>query len=94
MIQPARQEVTGTRTMPRRFFQTTRLRWSSCRQRVVETMRWGFPPPPGVASKVNVRNAASAYWRPSIANKAQGCIVPATAFAEPDRNTSKPVVIR
>jgi hypothetical protein len=29
-----------------------------------------------------VRNTASAYWRPSIANKAQRCIVPATAFAE------------
>jgi putative SOS response-associated peptidase YedK len=41
-----------------------------------------------------VRNTASAYWRPSIANKAQRCIVPATAFAEPDRNTSKPVVFR
>ena len=66
-------------------------------QRVVETMRWGFPPPPGMGSKApitNVRNTASAYWRPSIANKAQRCIVPATAFAEPDRNTSKPVVFR
>jgi hypothetical protein len=38
--------------------------------------------------------SASACWRPSIANKAQRCIVPATAFAEPDRNTSKPVVFR
>ena len=66
-------------------------------QRIVDTMRWGFPPPPGVGSKapvVNVRNTTSAYWRPSIANKAQRCIVPATAFAEPDRNTSKPVAIR
>jgi putative SOS response-associated peptidase YedK len=66
-------------------------------QRVVETMRWGFPPPPGVGSKApvtNVRNAASSYWRPSIANKAQRCLVPVTAFAETDRNTSKPVVFR
>ena len=66
-------------------------------QRIVETMRWGFPPPPNTGSKApvtNVRNTASAYWRPSIANKAQRCIVPATAFAEPDRNTSKPVVFR
>jgi putative SOS response-associated peptidase YedK len=66
-------------------------------QRTVETMRWGFPPPPGVGSKapvVNVRNTNSAYWRPAIANKAQRCIVPATAFAEPDRNTSKPVVMQ
>lgn len=31
-------------------------------QRVIETMRWGFPPPPGVGSKapvVNVRNAVT-----------------------------------
>jgi len=66
-------------------------------QRVVETMRWGFPPPRGAGSKApvtNVRNTTSAYWRPSIANKAQRCIVPATAFAEPDRNTSKPVLFR
>src|SRR5689334_21299470 len=62
--------------------------------RVIETMRWGFPPPRNTGSKApvtNVRNTASAYWRPSITNKAQRCIVPATAFAEPDRNTSKPV---
>jgi putative SOS response-associated peptidase YedK len=48
----------------------------------------------GKAPVTNVRNTASAYWRPSIANKAQRCIVPATAFAEPHRNTSKPVVFR
>jgi putative SOS response-associated peptidase YedK len=66
-------------------------------QSVIETMRWGFPPPPGVGSEapvVNVRNTPSAYWRPSIANKAQRCIVRVTAFAEPDRNTSRPVVFR
>ena len=42
-------------------------------RRVIETMRWGFPPPLGTGSKApvtNVRNTASAYWRPSIANKA------------------------
>jgi putative SOS response-associated peptidase YedK len=66
-------------------------------QRVIETMRWGFPLPRGVDSKApvtNIRNTKSAYWRPSIANKQQRCIVPVTAFAEPDRNTSKPVVFR
>src|SRR6185369_14495770 len=56
-------------------------------QRVVETMRWGFPPPPGNKAPVtNVRNTTSSYWRHSIVNKGQRCIVPATAFAEPDRN--------
>jgi putative SOS response-associated peptidase YedK len=51
-------------------------------QRLVESMRWGLPPPLGTGSKApvtNVRNTANAHWRPSIANRAQRCIVPATA---------------
>ena len=50
----------------------------------------------------NVRNTRSGHWRAWLASanvtvgkdKLQGgrCIVPATMFAEPDRNTSKPVV--
>jgi putative SOS response-associated peptidase YedK len=65
-------------------------------QRIVETMRWGFPPPPSVASKapvVNVRNTRSAYWKPWL-RRENRCVVPATAFAEPDRNTTRPVVFR
>jgi putative SOS response-associated peptidase YedK len=93
------EEVIGARNDAQEFYPNYEAPVVVARggQRTVETMRWGFPPPPGVGSKapvVNVRNTASAYWRPSIANKAQRCIVPATAFAEPDRNTSKPVVIR
>lgn len=93
------EEVIGARNDAQEFYPNYEAPVAIVRdgQRTVETMRWGFPPPPGVGSKapvVNVRNTASAYWRPSIANKAQRCIVPATAFAEPDRNTSKPVVIR
>ena len=52
----------------------------------------------------NVRNTASGHWKPWLAaasvtvgkDKNQGgrCIVPAMAFAEPDRNTSKPVLNR
>jgi putative SOS response-associated peptidase YedK len=59
-------------------------------------MRWGFPPPPATGSKApvtNVRNAASGYWKPWL-KREQRCLVPASAFAEPDRNTSKPVVFR
>jgi putative SOS response-associated peptidase YedK len=41
-----------------------------------------------------VRSTASAYWRPSITNQAQRCIAPATVFADPERNTSKPIVFR
>ncbi|SEP26391.1 Putative SOS response-associated peptidase YedK [Rhodospirillales bacterium URHD0017] len=93
------EEVIGARNDAQEFYPNYEAPVVVARdgQRTVETMRWGFPPPPGVGSKapvVNVRNTASAYWRPSIANKAQRCIVPAAAFAEPDRNTSKPVVIR
>ena len=93
------EEVIGARNDAQEFYPNYEAAVAVIRdgQRVIETMRWGFPPPPGVPSKapvVNVRNTASAYWRPSIANKAQRCIVPVTAFAEPDRNTSKPVVFR
>src|SRR5258708_6819715 len=52
----------------------------------------------------NVRNTRSGHWRnwlaaPAVSvgkDKLQGgrCIVPATMFAEPDRNTAKPVVNR
>lgn len=58
--------------------------------------------PPGRLT--NVRNTASRHWLPWLAaaevevgkdkNKGGRCIVPASAFAEPDRNTSKPVVNR
>jgi putative SOS response-associated peptidase YedK len=64
-------------------------------ERVIETMRWGFPPPPAVASKApwtNIRRPNNSLWRQWF--ETQRCIVPATAFAEPDRNTSKPVVFR
>lgn len=60
------------------------------------------PRPPGIVT--NVRNTVSRHWTPWLAspavvvgkdkNKGGRCIVPATAFAEPDRNTSKPVVFR
>jgi len=93
------EEVIGARNDAQEFYPNHEAPVVVVRdgRRTIETMRWGFPPPPGVGSKapvVNVRNTASAYWRPSVVNKAQRCIVPATAFAEPDRNTSKPVVIR
>ena len=68
-----------------------------------------FPPKPGEKPKprsfvTNVRNTASRHWAPWLAsasvvvgndnNKGGRCIVPASAFAEPDRNTSKPVIFR
>jgi putative SOS response-associated peptidase YedK len=54
--------------------------------------------------QTNVRNTESGHWRPWLAsssvvvgtdqNKGGRCIVPASAFAEPDRNMAKPVVSR
>jgi putative SOS response-associated peptidase YedK len=68
-----------------------------------------FPPKPGEKPKrpgflTNIRNTASGHWKPWLAatnvtagkDKNQGgrCIVPAAAFAEPDKTTSKPVINR
>lgn len=64
--------------------------------RDISPMRWGFPAPPFYkikANVTNVRNTASGYWKPYL-KPGQRCLVPATAFSEPDRNTSKPVVFR
>ena len=46
-------------------------------------MRWGFPPPLQVGSPpvTNVRNTASAYWRPWLDRQFR-CLVPATRFCE------------
>ena len=68
-----------------------------------------FPPKPGEKPRppgriTNVRNTASRHWTSWLAsssvvvgkdkNKGGRCIVPASAFAEPDRNTANPVVNR
>jgi putative SOS response-associated peptidase YedK len=51
--------------------------------RVLETMRWGFPPPPsGRAPVVNVRNLASPFWRGALKDPARRCLVPGNAFTE------------
>src|SRR5260221_10584818 len=52
-------------------------------ERSLEIMRWGFPPPPNLATKpvTNVRNTKSAYWRAWLV-PAYRCLVPATSFCE------------
>jgi len=51
--------------------------------RVMETMRWGFPPPPNLGTRpvTNVRNTASPYWRGWLKPEFR-CLVPATSFCE------------
>jgi len=58
---------------------------------VVEAMRWGFPPPPAANSVcvTNVRNTRSSFWKPWL-KKAHRCLVPVSAFAEPDPEKPKP----
>lgn len=57
----------------------------------VQTMRWGFPPPPhaDAAYVTNVRNVASGFWKPWLAVEFR-CLVPAAQFAEPDPEKPNP----
>lgn len=60
--------------------------------RVVETMRWGFPPPPFVKSKApvtNVRNVDKGFWKPYL-GRASRCVVLTTAFSEFDQAQRRP----
>ncbi len=52
-------------------------------ERVVDVMRWGFPPPAsGRAPVTNVRNLASPFWRSALARPDRRCLVPVTDFCE------------
>ena len=58
------------------------------------SMKWGWPPFGSVKRPVtNIRNLASPMWRSALANPAQRCVVPVTAFsewsAEPDPLTGR-----
>ena len=51
--------------------------------RILEPMRWGFPPPPqGRAPVTNIRNLASPFWRNALHKPAQRCLVPVERFCE------------
>jgi putative SOS response-associated peptidase YedK len=52
-------------------------------ERELTMMRWGFPPPPNLASRpvTNVRNVKSPYWRGWLKPDFR-CLVPATSFCE------------
>jgi putative SOS response-associated peptidase YedK len=51
--------------------------------RVMEPMRWGFPPPPNLGTRpvTNIRNVVSPYWRGWLKPQFR-CLVPATSFCE------------
>lgn len=51
--------------------------------RKLVSMKWGWPPFGQVRRPVtNIRNLASPMWRNALANPAQRCVVPVTAFSE------------
>ena len=51
--------------------------------RVLEAMRWGFPPPAKSRVPVtNVRNLASPFWRSALNRPDRRCLVPVTDFCE------------
>ncbi len=65
---------------------------------VAETMQWGFPtsrPGKRDASKMitthwtNARNLDVSFWRSWIGKAEHRCLVPVTAFAEPDPTKGK-----
>jgi putative SOS response-associated peptidase YedK len=59
---------------------------------VRDDMLWGFPPfKPGAGYGTNFRSLKIKLWRDWL-DREHRCIVPATAFAEPDRNTPKGAV--
>jgi putative SOS response-associated peptidase YedK len=55
------------------------------------SMRWGLPPPQaGLRPVTNIRNLASAWWRPWLEPRWR-CLVPATSFCEwPDTRPKVP----
>ena len=62
--------------------------------RRLTSMKWGWPPFGQVKRPVtNIRNLTSPMWRNALADPAQRCVVPVTAFsewsAEPDPVTGK-----
>src|SRR5689334_21416282 len=52
-------------------------------------MRWGFPKyKPGASWGTNFRTLKNSQWRPWL-DREHRCVVPATAFAEPDKSTPR-----
>ena len=51
--------------------------------RVLDRMRWGFPPPASARAPVtNVRNLKSSFWRSALGRPDRRCLVPVSEFCE------------
>jgi putative SOS response-associated peptidase YedK len=63
-------------------------------QRIVrQDMLWGFPPfKQGAGYGTNFRSLKNHLWRDWL-DREHRCVVPATAFSEPDKNTPKGAVV-
>jgi putative SOS response-associated peptidase YedK len=61
-------------------------------QRELLLMRWGFPSPgaKGPPQIANIRNCASAWWRPYLRPQ-QRCLVPVSSFCEYDHHAGRAV---
>jgi putative SOS response-associated peptidase YedK len=58
------------------------IRFGEDGERIMQQMRWGFPPPPmGNRPVTNVRNTGSTFWRQWL-KPAYRCLVPVTSFCE------------
>jgi putative SOS response-associated peptidase YedK len=52
-------------------------------RRIVDRMRWGFPPPLAARGPVtNARNLTSPFWRNALQRPDRRCLVPVTSFCE------------
>jgi putative SOS response-associated peptidase YedK len=59
-----------------------------------QDMLWGFSPfKPGAAYGTNFRTLKNHLWRDWL-DREHHCVVSATAFSEPDKNTPKGAVVR
>jgi putative SOS response-associated peptidase YedK len=63
-------------------------------ERIVrQDMLWGFPPfKPGAGYGTNFQSLKNHLWRAWL-DREHRCVVPATAFSEPDKNTPKGAVV-
>jgi putative SOS response-associated peptidase YedK len=79
-IMPEPEPLPPPELFPKRIGRVVRKEGGA---RVLETMRWGFPPPAAARAPVtNVRNLSSPFWRSALNRPDRRCLVPVTEFCE------------